>query len=350
MKRIVAILLCLIMLFAFAGCGEDEKTDDKKESGRILYNNVKLDKYVKLGDYKKITVDTSTEDFKKIYDSMLESDVKNNDFYVKKTEGTIAKGDNVNMDYSGKKDGIAFDGGTAKDQFLVIGSGQFIPGFEDGLIGVEIGSTVDLNLKFPDNYSNSPELAGAAVVFTVKVNYVKTEEALSPDVYYKQLGFASADAYYSDVKKRAVEDYLLTKVLEDASVSDYPKAELEKLVKISIEQNEYTYKMQYGMDIETLLSYSGQTMEEFEKNITENYVKPLMKEQMVLYSILDKQNLKVTSAEVDKRIDEKLDDYKKSGTTVTKEQLISVLGEFYFESLIVSEKVSDYLCKNAEIK
>ena len=350
MKRIIALILCFAMLFCFAGCGEDKKKDDKKnDGGRILYNNVDFKKYIELGDYKNITVDTASEDYKKVYDSLLESDVKNNDFYVKKTEGTIAKGDNVNMDYSGKKDGVAFEGGTAKDQFLVIGSGKFIPGFEEGLIGAQIGSTVDLNLTFPKDYKTA-DLAGAAVVFTVKINYVKTDDPLPVDEYYKKLGFSSADAYYADAKKSAIKDCILNTVLSSVKVNDYPKADLDKLVELNIKQYDYMYQMQYGMDLKSVLSASGQTMDVFKKNLSESYVKPMMKEQMAYYNILDNENLKVTSADVDKRIEEMIEEYKNAGTNVTREQVVTLLGEYYFEALVISEKVADYLSTKATIK
>ena len=134
-----------------------------------------LSKYIDLGEYKGIEVDTSSDGFGVYYDNQISSDVANYDLYVRKTEGRVEDGDTANIDYVGKKDGVAFDGGTADGYDLVIGSGSFIDGFEDGLIGAEIGSTVDLNLEFPDDYQ-SEELAGKAVVFTVTVNYVKTDE------------------------------------------------------------------------------------------------------------------------------------------------------------------------------
>ncbi len=348
MKRIVAILLCFVMLFAFAGCGEDEKTDGKKESGRILFNNVKFDKYVKLGDYKNLTVDTTSKEYTEFYNSILKSDVEDNDFYGTKATGKIENGDIANIDYVGKKDGVAFQGGTASGQDLTIGSGTFIPGFEEGLIGVEIGSTVDLNLKFPDNYSNSPDLAGAAVVFTVKVNSAKSP--LKSEEYYKKLGFSSVEAYNDDVKKRAVKNYLLNAVLSKVTVSDYPKADLDKLVKTNIELYDNMYKMQYGMDLESLLSASGQTMDSFKKSLTDSYVKPMMKEQMAFYNILDNEGLKVTSAEVNEKIDELFKEYNTAESQMTKEKFVNSVGKYYFETLVVSEKVSDYLYKNAEIK
>ena len=138
--------------------------------------------------------------------------------------------------------------------------------------------------------------------------------------------------------------------LSSVKVNDYPKADLDKLVELNVEQNDYMCRMQYGMDLKSVLSASGQTMDVFKKNLSESYVKPMMKEQMAYYNILDNENLKVTSADVDKRIEEMIEEYKNAGTNVTREQVVTLLGEYYFEALVISEKVADYLSTKATIK
>ncbi|MCQ2448917.1 MAG: FKBP-type peptidyl-prolyl cis-trans isomerase [Clostridia bacterium] len=160
MKKVMALLLCGVLLFAFAGCGKAEKKSNTKnnstssETGKTentkdkvtkteLYKDADLSEYVTLCDYKLTLKD-----------------------------GIVETGDVANIDYTGKKNGVAFEGGTAQGYNLTIGSGTFIPGFEDGLVGVKVGATVDLDLTFPENYG-SEELAGAAVVFTVKVNSIE---------------------------------------------------------------------------------------------------------------------------------------------------------------------------------
>lgn len=108
------------------------------------------------------------------------------------TEGTVEEGDTANIDYEGKLHGEAFEGGTAKEYGSEIGSGTFIPGFEDGLVGVKIGDTVDLPLTFPENYTE--ELAGKDVVFTVTVNSVKRMPELTDDLVNQ-----ITDGEYTDV-------------------------------------------------------------------------------------------------------------------------------------------------------
>ena len=337
MKRIICCLLAALTVFGLAGCG--------KKAKRQLYNG-KLSKYITLADYKGLKVNTKSDEFKEYYNNVISSDVSSNDLYVKKTEGTVENGDTANIDYTGKKDGVAFDGGTAAGYDLKIGSNSFIEGFETGLIGKKIGDTVDLNLTFPENY-NSAELAGKAVVFTVKINYVKTEEERKPEDYYSELGFKSLDKYTADVTERAVKNYLLDKVKSGSKIKEYPQDEIDTMYgsyKNMVEQN---LKSSYGVDLATYLTSSNMTEESFKEDLVKNQIKPAMDEQMVAYSILDNENLGLKNEEVNKKIDETVKSINNS--QVTAETVKSYYGEYYFEYMTVSEKVADYLYKNAKI-
>lgn len=335
MKRIISVMLAVLTAVMFAGCG--------KNGARVLYND-KLSKYIKLGDYKNIPVDTKSDTFKEFYDDVLSSDISTNDLYVRKTEGTVASGDTANIDYEGKKDGVAFDGGTAQGYNLTIGSGSFIDGFEDGLIGKKIGDTVDLNLTFPEDYQ-STDLAGKAVVFTVKINYVKTDEERKPEEYYKELDFDSLEAYEADVTERAAKDYLLDKVLENSKIKDYPQKDAETIYNAYKNMFDTNIQGQYGIDLATYLSYNNQTEEDFKSSITDEQIKPLMKEQMVLYAVLDKEKIGLTDKDIQYQINETVKDY--DGVSVDK--IKKFYGDYYFEYLAVNEKVLDFLYVNADI-
>lgn len=337
MKRLICFLMVTATVLGLAGCG--------KKAKRQLYND-KLSKYITLADYKGLKVDTKSDEFKKYYDNMISSDVSSNNLYVKKTEGTVANGDTANIDYTGKKDGVAFDGGTAAGYDLTIGSNSFIDGFESGLIGKKIGDTVDLNLKFPENYS-STELAGKAVVFTVKINYVKTDEERKPEDYYSELGFKSLDEYTADVTERAVKSYLLDMVKKDSKIKEYPQTEIDTMYgsyKNILEQN---LKSSYGVDFATYLTSNNMTEESFKENLVKNQIKPAMDEQMVAYSILDNEKLGLKDEEINKKIDETVKSINNS--QVTAETVKNYYGEYYFEYMTVSEKVADFLYKNAKI-
>lgn len=338
MKKIICLLLSVMLTaLILAGCGKTAK--------RQLYNE-KLNKYIDLGEYKGIKVDTKSDEFKKFYNSVISSDVSSNDLYVKKTEGEVANGDTVNIDYTGKKDGVAFEGGTAEGYDLTIGSNSFIEGFETGLIGKKIGDTVDLNLTFPENY-NSSELAGKAVVFTVKINYVKTTEERKPEDYYSEIGFKTLKAYTDDVTERAVKNYLLDKVKTASKIKDYPKTDIDTIYdayKNTVEQN---IKNSYGVDFATYLSYANTTEDAFREDAVKNQIKPAMEAQMVAYSILDKEKLGLKAEEVNKKVDETVKSINNS--QVTADTVKNYYGEYYFEYLTVSEKAADCLYKNAEI-
>lgn len=337
MKRIICAALAVFMLAAlFAGCGE---------KNRVLYKSG-LSKYIDLGDYKGIEVDTSSDEFGEYYDTQILSDVENYDLYVRKTEGKVEDGDTVNIDYVGKKDGVAFDGGTADAQYLTIGSDSFIDGFEDGLIGAEIGSTVDLNLKFPDDYQ-SEELAGQAVVFTVTVNYVKTDEERKPEDYYSELEFDTLEDYTADVKERAAKAYLVDKVKENSKVKEYPEKDTETIYTAYRNMLEQNIQGQYGMDLAAYLGYMSQTEEQFKESAVEDQIKPLMDEQMVLYALLDNEKIEITDEEVQKELDEAVKSYNSSN--VTAETLNDFYGDYYFEYIAVREKAVDFLYDNAKI-
>lgn len=179
-KKTLGLLAAILSVCMLAGCGAKDTgdgtgaaTDAGTESTAL--KDMDVDKYVTLGEYKGLAVSVDTVEVDEDeWDTLV-----NNVYYGNITaenggimDRAVETGDTVNIDYEGKKDGVAFDGGTAQGYDLTIGSGNFIAGFEDGLIGVMPGETVDLDLTFPENYGNS-DLAGQAVVFTVTVNYIQ---------------------------------------------------------------------------------------------------------------------------------------------------------------------------------
>lgn len=337
-KKIISVMLAVLTAAVIVtGC--------EKNNARILYND-KLSKYIKLGDYKNIPVDTKSDTFKEFYDDIISSDIAGNGLYVHKTEGEVASGDTVNIDYEGKKDGVAFSGGTAQGYDLTIGSGTFIDGFEDGLIGKKIGDTVDLNLTFPENYQ-STDLAGKAVVFTVKINYVKTDEERKPEDYYKELDFDSLEAYEADVTERAAKNYLLDAVKANSEIKDYPEKDTETIYNGYKNMLDKNIQSQYGVDLATYLSYNNQTEEDFKSSLTDEQIKPIMEEQMVLYAVLDKEKLSLSDDDVKAKLDEQVANY--NSTSITADTLKEFYGEYYFEYLAVNEKALDFLYKNADI-
>lgn len=329
---IVALLACLL-----TGCAKD----------RVLYSETNLSKYVQLSKYIGIEVNTTTETFKEYTDDIIESDVVNNDLYAYGKTGTVKEGDTVNIDYVGRKNGIAFEGGTANGAELEIGSGKFIAGFEEGLIGKEIGSTVDLNLTFPKDYGNEA-LNGQAVVFTVKINYVDSKEPRQPQDFYADLEFDSYEAYMADVKERAVKTYLVNYITSNSLVLDYPKKDKDYLIDTILEVENYNVYMSQQIDLETYVtSQLGKTMSEYKSNLITSEIQPMMNTQMVYYAILDAEKMEIDKEKVEEKIKETIDSFEGK---YTRDQIIKGYGEYYFEALTVSEQIYDLVRENAVIK
>ena len=179
-KKTLGLLAAVLSVCMLAGCGAEDTgdgtgaaTDAGTESTAL--KDMDVDKYVTLGEYKGLEVSVDTVEVDEDEWDTLVNNVYYGNITAENggiTDRAVETGDTVNIDYEGKKDGVAFDGGTDQGYDLTIGSGQFIAGFEDGLIGVMPGETVDLDLTFPENYGNA-DLAGQAVVFTVTVNYIQ---------------------------------------------------------------------------------------------------------------------------------------------------------------------------------
>ena len=340
MKRILSLILMGVMAVTLlAGCGE------KKD--RILYSDFNLKKNVTLAEYKGIEVDTASKEFKKLYDDVIANDVSSNNLYVKKTDGTVADKDTVNIDYVGKKDGVAFEGGTANGYDLTIGSNSFIDGFESGLIGKEIGSTVDLNLTFPKEYQ-SEELAGKDVVFTVKINYATTTEERKPEDYFKELNFETLEKYQEDVKSRAIDNYLLETFSKGSKVKKYSETDKKFLLDAYLETINKNLQNSYGMTLEAYLESSGQTMDSLKESALNEQIIPTMDSQMPIYALIDNEGIELTKKDVENKINELVKEYGSS--EIKAEDLKEYYGEYYFENLIATQKALDFIRKNAKIK
>ena len=228
---------------------------------------------VTLGEYKNLTVEVEpkevvTEDE---IQARISQDQQKGARTIDVTDRGVDYTDTVNLDYAGSVDGVPFEGGTAQGQTLKIGSGAFIPGFEEQMVGMTVGEEKDLNVTFPEKY-HAENLAGKNAVFHVKVNSItKTELPELDDDFAQDNGFDTFDAYKADVAKKLqeiadtnydveIENALIEKAVANAQM-DIPAAMIDDQLNYVMRDVEYSM-MRQGLRMEDYLKYTGQTREQ----------------------------------------------------------------------------------------
>lgn len=357
-KKIKLIMLFAMMAAMLCACGK--KGDDSLSDNQI---EVDPDDYVKLGDYSNLSVevtyyDYSEEDVKSCVDSELEFYVDyyansyNLDLYdyqVDLSANTVAQGSIVNMDYTGRIDGVAFEGGSAEGAHLVIGSGKFIPGFEDGLVDKQVGETVDLDLTFPEDYQNA-DYAGKNAVFTVSINSIDTRSMpeytdeliqtlnISQDIttyqqyedYIRQYLQDSCD----DANEQMLQESIWNAAYGTCEVSDPPQQMVDSFYE---DLNEYfeTYAQYYSMDLETFISSQmSMDMETYqEKNraaATEE-----AKKELAYMAIAKAEGIVVDDAMMQEAAEAEYADYGYESA----DAMIQTMGKADFSSYVMRQKV-----------
>ena len=368
MKRKLTLGLVMLLIgLQLIGCGNKTEENTNEETGSvtesyeaIYFKDIEISDKVALGDYKNLEVVSNVtaitdEDVDNYIDYMLSMSPE----LAEVTDRDVVEiGDVANIDYEGKKDGVAFDGGTAQGYDLGIGTGTFIPGFEEGLVGAKVGETIDLNLTFPENYG-AADLAGAEVVFTVTVNKISKE--ITPeftDEYVAGLGIENVATveeyrvYLKNMMEDAEEEYalqdvqtqIITMVTENATVTEVPQELIDRFYNVN--KNNMAYNaMMYGMDLESFVSaYYGMDAETFEKE-TVAAAEISAKQALVCLAIAENENLTLTEEDVEKAIEENYASYGYADADTFKK---SIDLEEYKDSLLLN-KVLDFLVENATI-
>ena len=266
---------------------------------------------VTLGEYKNLTVEVEpkevvTEDE---IQARISQDQQKGARTIDVTDRGVDYTDTVNLDYAGSVDGVPFEGGTAQGQTLKIGSGAFIPGFEEQMVGMTVGEEKDLNVTFPEKY-HAENLAGKNAVFHVKVNSItKTELPELDDDFAQDNGFDTFDAYKADVAKKLqeiadtnydveIENALIEKAVANAQM-DIPAAMIDDQLNYVMRDVEYSM-MRQGLRMEDYLKYTGQTREQMAQQYrgeAENRVKI----QLVLEAIRKAENIEPTAEDIDEQ-------------------------------------------------
>jgi len=337
-KRILALALAVLCCFTVVACNDEGKE----------LKDMKLSKYMELGEYTNVEVSPVLSQVSDVRVQEQMQELFNTqvvDFGI--TDRAVAVGDIANIDFAGYIDGVAFEGGTGRYN-LEIGSGDFIEGFEDGLIGVMPGEAVELNLTFPENYG-SADLAGKDVVFEVTVNYIVPE--MSDELIAK---FNNEN--YSTVQE--MEDFVRGLVQQEVDLENKDrviKAAMQKIIANStfkevpeflIEQQKTVIKNKLaptlegtGVDIETYLTvfYGSTLAQTAEANV---------KERMVIQAIANEAGIEVTDEELDAALEEVGANYG-----VTGEEMLTMMGydRGYYREFLIGMEVYDYVYDNAVV-
>lgn len=377
-KRAIMISMLLVMALSVTGCSqktatkdkdtkteETAKTDDAEETESDntedtsedtpttaeLMAGIDVEKCVTLGDYKGVTVEKTIQ-------SVTDEDVQNEidnalANYPVEVDQAAKEGDTVNIDYVGKIDGEEFDGGSDQGADLKLGSGKFIDGFEDGLIGARKGETRTLNLTFTEDYTQ--DLAGKAVEFTVTVNAVKEPLSEPTDQWVADNieGYDNIADYKAGIRSEQEESNeqtaenqvryaAWTQVIDNCTINEYPETLVEVGKKLYKQQVE-TYAKYAGMELDAYIESSGLTQEEYQSNM-EEYGKNVAAQALVCQAICNKEGFAIGDDDYQKALQDMLTEYG-----CTEEELIQTYGQDNVEQSIMLNRVSNLIMENANV-
>ena len=312
---------------------------------------------VTLGEYKNLgivkTVDEVTEDDVK---AEIERARDRASRWIEVTDRAAKLDDQVNINYAGFLGEEQFQGGTAENHDLILGSGSFIPGFEDQLVGAEIGADVDVNVTFPEQY-HSEELAGKAVVFHVHVNSIREKEMPELDEdFVKEVSETAntVDEYKAEIRERlenqaenraesAFENEVIEKVVENAEV-DIPAAMIEDQIDNMLRDMEMRMMYQ-GMKLDDYFKYTGQTREQV-REMYKPSAEERVKTQLVVAAVMKAEEIKADENEIDAEIAKYADQNKKSLDEF--KAMLSDGDKEYFSEIASLQKTIAFLKDHAE--
>lgn len=279
-----------------------------REDGVELVLTIAVKPVVEIEEYKLLkATQKKVEATDEEVDAKIEELRERNARIISVTDRNVEDGDIVTIDFEGFIDGVAFDGGKAEEYDLTIGSGQFIPGFEEQIIGHEMTDEFDVNVTFPDEYA--PELAGKEAVFKIKLHEIKTKQLPEVDDDFAQevSEFDTVDALKKDIIKQIkeaktnaneseIQTQLFDKLAENVN-AEIPAVMVDQEIDNEIRDIDYRLSMQ-GLSFETYLQYMGMTVENYREQIRENAEKSI-KIRLALEKIAELENLEATEEDLD---------------------------------------------------
>ena len=377
-KKAVVAMLIMCMAVSAAACGkssdtektttettdtkdsEDSKedstdTDTKKtdsSEGNRLVSVKDVSKYVTIGEYKGLeltrTAQTVTDDD---VQAEINYDLEDNGTEVQ--DGTVENGDTVTINFTGTIDGKEFDGGSAEDYELVVGDGEMIDGFEDGIVGMKSGETKELDLTFPDDYYEE-SVAGKAVVFKVTLQKFTRPAELTDEWVAENTEYKTVDEYREAVKKQledtAVQtaDYGLysdawNKVQAASEIKDYPKEDVDAAKKSYQELNE-KYVKDAGMEMADFLESQGMSEEDYESEC-QQYAESKVEQNLIVQGIMDAEGLSIDDEESQKLKDDLIKEYGFASI----DEMIETYGEQEVNESLALLRVERFIVDNANV-
>lgn len=330
---------------------EENKTADAGDTRLVTVDDVS--KYVTIGEYKGLTLDNTVEVVTDdAVEGRLEQELQNKAEEV--TDGSVQNGDVVTINYVGTKDGVAFDGGTANNYELTIGSGTFIDGFEDGIIGMKKGETKDLDLTFPEDYASS-DLAGQEVTFKVTLQSFKRAPELTDEWAAKNTDCKTADDYKKEIRKtleseaktnarNTLRETAWNTVLSSSEVKEYPQEDLDT-AKTEFKTLYENYAKQGDMTLEDFVKAQGISMDDFEEQ-SNQYAEYKVKQNLIVQGIMDAENMTLEDEKSLSIQDELIKAYDAKDLAA----LVDQYGQVAVDESIGLLRVEDFILDNATVE
>lgn len=292
----------------------DEESIDKDDL--IVNVSVDVKPEVEIKDYEGIEIEDPTME---VTDELIDSEVENeramNARIINVDDRAVEEGDTVNIDFKGSLDGEYFDGGTAESQDLKVGSNTFIPGFEEQLIGHEIGEEFDINVKFPEDY-HQKDLAEKDAKFEIKINSISYEELPElDDEFVKDISeFDTLDEFKEDLRKKKEEEFKVNSKMEkerraidkigEMVDTDIPEGMINAQIDDMIRNYDQTLRAQ-GISFEDYIKMVGQSLDEFKETMKPEAEKTV-KNDLALEALVKSENVEVSDEEVEEEVEEEV--------------------------------------------
>ena len=337
-KKILLVCLALCMVVFAFGCGNEEKEGKAKD-------------YVKVGKYKGLEIEEVS--ISKVTDADVEAAIRSDLQTLEQgteVKGPAQLGDTTTIDYLGKIDGVAFEDGEAKDHELTLGSGEFIEGFEEQVVGHNVGETFDINVTFPENYGN--ELAGQKAVFTINLKKIVRLPELTDDLLpkigtkattvkeYKELVKKELEKSNKEVAQSKNQEAVIKELLEKCEMKKYPTSRLIRITK------ELVYQESYGAIMNNL--GIDQAVEQAYGKKVEDRAKDLLMTELAVEYIAEKEDIIVSEKEYEEKTTELAAMYGETSVEGFIQSYESIYGEGYIKRMMLQEKVAAFLLKHAK--